>query len=290
MKPVFWLIGFLLLAGIGDRVGGGMLNELLASSQFRYSRLYAGTAQSDIVLIGNSRGLGFYQPYLEEVTGKTTLNLSYNSLSVDLAAVLIEDYIRLYGSPRLVVIDISICDRVNHELISQFSCYQGFSGNLKGLIRDSIPHTALATSISHLYQYNSEIFQRALYYLQKSDEDWLLDRTITQDLINKVEDPTYEYHILYPAGMPEKLGAITRLLESKSIPYRLVVPPYYPTFRERLTDLDALIQAVQIHTGAKVHDYSTSVTDRSAFGDLQHVNKKGAKAFIAMMKNDGILD
>ncbi len=290
MKKAVWLIGFIFLVFLGDRSGGWMLHQLIKTSEFRYSRLYTGRAECDILLIGNSRGLSFYQPQIEAVTGKQTLNLSYNGLPVDLAGVLVRDYIEGYGNPELVVIDITLCDRFYSELTAQFGCYQSSSDRLKRLIRDSLNLKSQAFALSHLYRYNSEVFQRAIFYLNKSDEDWLLDRMITDDLIEKVEDENYRFDLLFPDKTPLVLAELTNFLQEQGIKVKLIVNPYFPLFRQRMTDLDALIAAVEEATGLPVWDYSTAIDDKEAFGDLQHLNKKGAKLFIQKLQADKFWD
>ena len=288
-RNLFWMIGFVLLVFLGDRIGGFFLKKLIENSQFRYSRLYNKKAESDILLLGNSRGLSFYQPYIEEITNQATFNLSYNALPIDVAKVLVEDYLKIYEHPELVIIDITICDRINKQLMAQFACYQPFSEQLSQLIQDSISEVTVASSISHLYQYNSEIFQRALFYYNKSDEAWLLDRDIAKNLIDKVMNESYRYHIRYPQKAPAVLAELTDLLQQKGIKVKLVVNPYYPPFRKRMTDLDSLVQEVENLTKLKVHDYSKAIKHDSAFGDLQHLNKRGSKLYLDLLYKDRIL-
>ena len=65
MKKPLWFIALFALVFAGDRLGGRLLQKQVDSSLFRYSRLYRGDAAADILLVGNSRGLTFYQPYIE---------------------------------------------------------------------------------------------------------------------------------------------------------------------------------------------------------------------------------
>ena len=69
MKKWLWIPITLIVVFVGDRLLGGMLASITEGSEFRYSRLYSGRAEADIVLLGNSRGLSFYQPFLEQRTG-----------------------------------------------------------------------------------------------------------------------------------------------------------------------------------------------------------------------------
>ena len=206
MKKIYWIIALVALTFIGDRIGGMILNQITQKSQFRYSRLYKGEAKSDILLVGNSRGLMFYQPYIESLTGKTTFNLSYNGMPMNLGRVLVEDYLEQYEAPELMILDITMCDRLNNGLISGFNLYTPYSDRLSKLMADSNTYVSNAGKLSHLYRYNSEIFQRTLFYLAKSDEDWLLDRVITEDLINSI-DNTKPYSIDVPDSIFEDFKA-----------------------------------------------------------------------------------
>ncbi|MBK8194740.1 MAG: hypothetical protein IPK76_16540 [Lewinellaceae bacterium] len=100
MKHLLWFSGFLMLLLAGDRLGGVLLQRQADASLFRYSRLYRGEAGADLLFVGNSRGLTFYQPFIEEKTGLRTFNMSYNGLPADLARVLVQDYLDRYPAPK----------------------------------------------------------------------------------------------------------------------------------------------------------------------------------------------
>src|SRR5690606_27714487 len=96
---------FLLILFTGDRLLSILIDKFIVSkSEFRYSKLYRGKAKADILIIGNSRGLSFYQPSIEEETGLSVFNLSYNGLPTNLALVLFKDYLKVNGAPKLVII------------------------------------------------------------------------------------------------------------------------------------------------------------------------------------------
>ena len=188
MKNIYWVIAVVVLAFIGDRLGGFILNKITTESQFRYSRLYNNQAACDVLLVGNSRGLIFYQPYIEEKTGFTTTNLSYNGMPMELAAPIIKDQIDKNGAPKLLILDITLLDkRMDARLTAGFNLYTLYSERLSKLMQDSFPNDFYAGKVANLYRYNSEVFQRALYYLKKSDKDWLLDRVISSTLQMEVE-------------------------------------------------------------------------------------------------------
>ncbi|MEO1260054.1 MAG: hypothetical protein AAFZ15_14770 [Bacteroidota bacterium] len=289
MKNILWVISVILLAFAGDRAGAFILNKITDQSQFRYSRLYNGQASCDVLLAGSSRGLIFYQPYIEEKTGLTTTNLSYNGMPIQLAAPIIKDHIDKNGAPKILLLDVTLLDtRMYAKLATGFNHYTPYSERLSDLLRDSFPNDYYAGKVTNLYRYNSEVFQRTLYYLNKSDEDWLLDRVISPSLQNGIAAQK-EFNYEFNEKMLADLNDVVKYAQAKNINVKLVINPYYPPFAEKIGNLIELKKAVENITGLKVHDYANSIQDVEGFGDYQHLNKNGARAFIDLLIKDGIL-
>lgn len=287
MKHLLWYIAFLGLLFAGDRLAGWYLQGQTMSSQFRYSRLYSGRAAADILLVGNSRGLTFYAPYIEETTGKTTFNLSYNGLPMDAANALVRDYLDRYPAPQLMLLDITICDRPNNELLAGFATYAAFSPRLNELVRDSLPKMWGGNQLSRLTRFNNEIFQRALFHRKTSDKDWLLDRIIPQKLIDEASQHNYPLEV-HPQ-LVEQLQAAVQAAQAKGVQVRLVISPYFPGFDQRVSNLDALKTAVEQATGLPVFDFRQALTDPTDFGDYMHPNKKGSLHYIDLLWERGVL-
>ncbi len=285
MKHALWFLGFFLLLFAGDRFAGGLLQRQADGSQFRYSRLYRGDAAADILLLGNSRGLTFYQPYIEEKTGLSTFNFSYNGLPMNLARVLVLDYLDRHAAPRLLLIDITTCDRENKPLIAGFLPYSAHSQRLDTLIHRADTSAWTGGRVSALYRFNNEVFQRALYYRQRSDEDWLLDRVIPERLAAEVDSNSYDIEL--KEDLVRQLSETVAAARAKGVAVQLVISPYFPTFR--VDGLDALRAAVEQATGLPVHDYRAALSDPAAFGDFMHPNKNGAKAYIDVLRKEGVL-
>lgn len=289
MKKLTWIFAFLILTFVGDRIGGFIFQKLTENSQFRYSRIYNGSVDADILFVGNSRGLMFYQPHIEETTGLNTLNISYNSLPMDLANAIAQDHFEKNKLPKMMVVDVTMCDRTDTSLISNFSLYRDFSTRIDNLIKATSPKNYYGGKLSHLFLYNSEIFQRALYYLNKSDEDWLLDREMNQNLVDLIaeEEP---YTITTSEYLINNLKDLVKSAQAKGINVQLVVNPYYPPFAEKITNLNEIIDLVEDATGLEVHDYSIAFNEQKGFGDYQHLNKYGSKKYLDLLIEDGILE
>jgi hypothetical protein len=294
VKNIFWIIALLILTFVGDRLGGWVLKSQVDKSQFRYSRLYTDRAQCDILLVGNSRGLIFFEPYIEKITGKATFNLSYNGMSVDLMNVLVQDYFEKYPAPKQMIIDVTMCDRINDQLTIGFNTYSPYSEKLEKLILERGGNMGYGAKVSHLFRYNSEIFQRALFYRNKTDKDWLLDRTINQNMIDGIVDQKpykidLEPDTLDRKYLPLKLNEMITTAKQKGTEVQLVINPYYPPFAEKITNLESFKSAIESATGLRVNDYSTTVQDVKGFGDYQHLNKYGAEIYLDKLKQDGVL-
>ncbi|MEZ4885674.1 MAG: hypothetical protein R3E32_13155 [Chitinophagales bacterium] len=289
MKKVIWVIALVALVFVGDRVGGMMLKFLTDHSQFRYSRLYKGKGESDILLVGNSRGLVFYQPYIEEITDAKTFNISYNGMHISLARVLMEDYLERHKAPKLILFEVSMADYSDEKLIPSFALHSEESKGIDSLIFHYDPTTAWASKVSHLYRYNSEVFQRSLYYLNKSDKFWLLDRKINDNVIAELgEMEQVEFSL--KEERQEELKRIVDLSKKYGTDIRLVLNPYFPPYADKIVNLEAWKSQIEALTGEKVYDYTRAIADFTSFADYTHLNKYGSKMYIEQLNKDHIFE
>lgn len=280
-----WVLLWLAIAFAGDRLFGYGLRQAAETSNFRYSRLYTGRAEADIIFVGNSRGLNFYQPFIEEHTGKTTLNLSYNAMPVQLSAALLRDYRERYGAPETLVVDVTHLDRDNVDLVRDFRAYAQFSERLDSLLRASDPRIWGGTHVSHLTRYGGEVAQRMFYYLSRGDEDWIVDRTIAPSVVRDTVGLD-----AYTLGVAEhriaEFADVVAEFRAAGTEVVLVVNPYFPAFARSIANLSELKTAVTEATGLPVRDYSVVVTGAEYFGDYQHLNKQGAEVYLAGLLED----
>lgn len=288
LKKAYWIPFLIALAFAGDRIGGYILGQLVDNSQFRYSRLYNGSAEAEILMVGNSRGLMFYQPYMEEITDQSTFNLSYNAMPMNLGQVFVEDYLEQYPTPKKLLIEVTCIDRLNNPLIAEMNTYSPYSERLDQLILDTLPTTGYGGRFANLYRYNSEVFYRSLNYINHSDENWLLDREINEYMVQQGKNlPPYKIDI--PEGLLKSLQNTVQIAKENNLEVELIVAPYFKIFREKISNIPQFIETVSTATGLPVRDYSAAIEGREYFGDYQHVNKSGAKIFLDLLQKDGVL-
>lgn len=298
-KHLVWISSFLCLAFGGDRLAGYFLGKITDSSKFRYSRLYNSTEDADILFVGNSRGLTFFQPEAERLTKVKTMNLSYNGMPADLAKCLVMDYLDRHNPPKLMIVDVTLCDRENDILKSGFNLYTPKSLRLDTLLRgmttggDDFAGTKVVVggNVSHLYRHNSEIFQRVLYHRNKTDEDWLIDRVISEKTATDTALSSYKVR-MFP-NMVAHFKEMIDYAKSKGVEVKLVINPYFPAFAESTEIRDSFLMplktSVETATGLPVHDFSTALTEMDEIGDLQHANKKGSIRYMNILLEKGIL-
>lgn len=298
-KHLVWISSFLCLAFGGDRLAGYFLERITNNSQFRYSRLYNSTEDADILFIGNSRGLTFFQPEAERLTKVKTMNLSYNGMPADLAKCLVMDYLDRHAPPKVMIVDVTLCDRENDVLKSGFNLYTPKSLRLDTLLRgmttgdDNFAGTKVVVggNVSHLYRHNSEIFQRVLYHRNKTDEDWLIDRVIGEKTATDTALSSYKVR-MFP-NMVAHFKEMIDYAKSKGVEVKLVINPYFPAFAESAEMKDSFLiplkTSVKAVTGLPVHDFSTALTEMDEIGDLQHANKKGSIHYMNILLEKGIL-
>lgn len=296
MKNIYWILALIVLFFVGDRVGGYLFSKMIDKSGFRYSRMYKGDVECDLLFMGNSRGLGFYQPYIEEVTGKKTFNLSYNALPMNLGKALLQDFLEQNKKPKTFVLDVSMTNRIDTTLVSGFNVYAPYSENVSAVLEECVPKVYYAGKLSHLFLHNGEIFQRAIRYLNNTDEAWLNDRIISDGLISKVDilhdsivGPFNEDYKVVDF-IYQELKSTVQIAKDNGVNVKLVINPFYPAYANKMVNYEDFEQKVEKLTGLKVHNYAKAIQDRDSFSDFQHLNRKGSQQYIDMLKRDGILD
>jgi hypothetical protein len=287
---VVWLLGLVALTWAGDRALAAALAPLVLESEQRFSRLYRGGLTPDVVVLGNSRGVNaFYAPRLSEVAGVRVWNLSYNGMSSELAAAVFEDYLDRNRAPRVLVLEVTSVYSA-HEAVRDLRLYRRFSPRLAELNRRHDPKGAATSRLVHLYDYNNELFGRALYYQRRSDQDWINRGRIGPELLASL-DTLGTVELRMPA---DNLAALKRLVErarQAGIRVELVISPFLPAYREKLGNYEEWKGTLSTELGgARIWDLSAVVADVDAFGDRIHLNQRGSELLIPHLMAAGVFD
>lgn len=284
-RALIWFAALLALVFAGDRVLGWALDQVLVRSQFRFSRLFRGGNDADIIILGDSRGVhSFYQPEIEKLTGLRTFNLSYNSMSTRIAEAVLRDYLDHNRAPRLVVIEAT-CTIPEGALAGELRTYASFSPRMAALYAEGHPDGARMGRLFHLFSLNSEFYLEALHYELKSDQDWINRSTIPPGLRNRQPG-------LWSLPRPDNLEAlngIVTLLRQRGIEVRLVLAPYWPV----PVNIAAIANAIDVslrRADPQLHvlNYAGAVSDPEEFADGVHLNERGSIALLQILQRDGV--
>jgi len=284
MKKAGWIIFFIAVLFGGDRLIGLYFQHEVDKSMFRYSRMYRGEGQADIVIVGNSRGLNLSQPYIEQQTGRKTFSLCYNSMPCEFATVIAEDYLDRY-KVQTVLCEISIVEMSDDRLLSGFTTYLPDSKRIDSVLKNKAKDSWITSKVSHIYKYNNEVFQRALAYRNHPDDDYFFDRTISDRAAKEAEGQVVEWKV--PENHVQDLKQLADYCRARNINLKFIIGPFFPKYQVK--NLDKLKQRVEEVTGIPVRDYSYSIQDITAFSDYNHANIKGGKEVVDMMIKDGVL-
>jgi hypothetical protein len=280
-RAAIWWAVLAAVVIAGDHLLALAMQQVIVRSQFRYSRLYRGGNDADVIVIGDSRGVhSFYAPALEQMTGLRVLNLSYNSLSPHVAEAVLLDYLDHNRAPKIVVIEAT-STITRGEVAGQLRAYAGFSRRMAALFAGDHPAEARLSRVLWLYPLNSEFFMEALHYMRRSDQDWIFHDTMPDAL----RQATVESEIHPVPAEIDALARIVRALEQRGIEVRLVIAPYAPI--RRTTNAAAFVRLIESRTGTRVWNYIDALEDLDGFADTVHLNERGSRAFMAMLVRDG---
>jgi hypothetical protein len=275
-RAAVWLMVLAAAVVAGDHLLALALHQVLVRSQFRYSRLYRGGNDAEILILGDSRGVhSFYAPAFP----RPAFNLSYNSLSPRVAEAVLLDYLDHNRPPKMVVIEptsVITSGAVKTELRT----YGAFSPRLQALYAEEHPVAARVGRALWLYPLNSSFFMEALHYLRRSDQSWIQHEIIPPALRVK-QDWT-----LTP--MESEVDALARMvaeLRRRGIEVRLVFAPYAPV--KVPSNAAEFAATIERRTGARVWNYSSALQDLDDFADTVHLNENGSRRLLAMLVRDG---
>lgn len=279
---------FIALVFAGDQLLGRALVHLAGGSQLRFSRLYRGDVDAEIVVAGNSRAVGALPPPLiAETTGRSAFSIAYNGLDAELSRVLVADFLDRNRRPQTIVIEVSFVAQ-DPGPSGDFKLYWSESPRLRRLLAERLPSAAVAARASQLFRANSELLLRALYYRGRSDQSWM----------NRGRISAARYQALLAAGAepletrPELLAALRQLVAScqrAGVEVRLVVAPYLPATRDRLGVDRWLAELRPALAPLEIIDLSAALDSPELFADRIHVNGRGARRLLELMRERGLL-
>lgn len=284
------VVVFLIVCFVGDRVGGFAFGRLFMRTHFRYADLYAGDLSADVLFLGNSRGVHmFHRPPLQDVSGKRVANLSFNALPATMLPVVLEDYIDHQNAPSQLFIEVTCVGRVNEPgSLSRFTVLADRSLGFNDVLAKHHPKHYWASQISHLYRYNSELLVRSLFFLKKSDQDWMMDSVVDSGWQATLADERIRRFERSEVDL-ESLKSAIAIAEKNGVDVKLILAPYLPGYFALTDSCPEWLDWIEAETGKKVLDYSLAIEDPAHFADPIHLNPPGAEVLAKKLHQNGDL-
>ncbi len=283
-KNLIFFVGLIICFFIVDRTLALVLDKVISKSNFRFSKLYQGQMDNEILFIGNSRGVNsFYQPEIENITGKRAFNLSYNGLSAEFCKILIKDYCRYNEKPNKIYLEVTTANtETSSELLSSMKLFFKYSPELDSLARTLDRKSHRTQFFSHLFRYNSEFTFRILYYLKNKDQQWINGGNISDFLFSETQNMNPVNFNLTDQSLKD-LVEIDAFCKKNNIEVVYVLGPYLPNYLSKIENLDSWIQQVERTLNTKILNYSSALENRNNFADRIHLNKKGGIEFAKIL-------
>lgn len=277
---IFVFIAFIFLI---DRGVGHFFSTLVDRSNFRFSRV-SKLDTNDIVVIGNSRGVNSVnEKYCNDSLNVNLINLSYNGMTPELLIYLIKDLSkRKVHNNSIFLIELSAFIGWEEGTIDD-NCRGDFSIITNSNIPDFIlPYRKGFKSIDsilnkqypinkvfNILDYNSEGFRRSIYYLFKSDNDWINNGQISESLINYYSNMEC-VQFSFVQNSFEKL--LDYLINNK-IRYCFFIAPWHNVYKEKFANYDRLLTHITDQYNEKIIRLDLIKLKSTAFADGMHTNR-----------------
>ncbi len=291
-KRLIGLAVFVLLVFAGDRGLSALLSRAEIASGFRYSRMYRGGIDFDVLIMGNSRSIhSMHAPTISERTGKRAFHLGFNGLPMVMSEVWLADYLENNEPPETVLLEVTSLGTKPDDAVRKFGFYQSYSSMLAPQLKRLSPVDYWATRVSHLYRHNGDAVVRCLYFLGRNDQGRAFPASqVGNDAM--LRSPLGADYSGFAIREEDNLPALKRIVElcrENEIELRLLLAPLSPPAIDAPQVRDEFLQRIAAETGQPVLDLSESVTDLSAFRDRVHMNKRGLELFADVLIEQGVL-
>lgn len=279
-RNIIGVLMFLVILVAGDRICGGLIERLFMKSGFRYSMLYKGELQADIVVLGNSRGLHmFHPPAIEKVTGQDVANLSFNALPAVAMPVVWEDYLEKHEPPKLLILEVSCAGAPEEKgSLERFSVLIDQNPKYSDLIHNKNPTFYYAAKLSRIFRYNSSLMWRSGMFLKRSDQGWIMNSELNEESMNQVVNSS-DTTLLRSEENAKALRHVIETAEARGVEVKLVMAPYLPAYYDRLPQPEKWLKWIESELDRPVINQKGILTDASSFSDHLHLNEAGALKF-----------
>lgn len=237
-------------------------------SQFRMTRYFRAPIHKYFVL-GNSRAVNsINEKYANEVLKVDIINLSFNGEPYKNVLSMLDD-VNSKNSNSVILFEITCIN--NDELDNSYAYYISNSKFIKKQFAGTI------YSMPDLLRLNNELFLRNIYYLKKSDNDWINKTTITSNIIDQIKiDSNFK---IFPNQnvFAYRLAELQKKCDNHGNKLIFFLAPYYPGYINKISDYNSTIDYMNNNKNIyKFINLNTIKLSDYMFADRVHTNDKGA--------------
>jgi hypothetical protein len=280
IHPGLFLALLIVTFFVVDWTAGAVLKALVRASDYRISRIYAGAAKADVLLLGNRVANAMaIPPDLEHDLHRSVFSIAAHGLDGRTQDAFVRDLIDNGGAPKVAVIEIRPILSPSVQAPA-FSTYQAFSGRLAGLIRETQKSPVPWARVFPLYAFNSPQLANVLQKIVDRDDQ------ATGPSNGKINEAMKKRWLSKPVpkAVPAQVQALREsvlALQKAGSTVVVVAAPLSPVTRQKGPWMDEVIAAAReaMPPGAEVVDYTALLDDDRYFEDPIHMNKAGRAAF-----------
>ncbi|MFN3189923.1 MAG: hypothetical protein ACE361_05315 [Aureliella sp.] len=289
-KRSFRIAVFLMALIVGDQLGGAALNELVGRSGQRFSAIYRGDLNADVVILGNSRGIHmFHPPALSEALDRRFANLAFNDLPPAIMPLLWEDYLKSHPAPKRIILEVSSVGVQDYPgSLERFSYLIDCNPEIRSIIAKENRLHANLSQVSRLFRYNSPLTWRSLLFLCKSDQSWIMNSQLNGDMFTKAIEES-DAELRFDAARASALAEVVRLSQERGIMVECVLAPYEPRYAKRLERKKEWLEWLQGQIHHPIEDLSGALPDSIHFADHLHLHEDGAAHFAKEIRQEKLL-
>ncbi|RCH54884.1 hypothetical protein DJ568_10415 [Mucilaginibacter hurinus] len=248
----------------------GIKAVLDAKSNFRFSRYFRDKTHNNFV-IGASRAVNsINEKYANENLKLDFINLGFNGQPYANMVDLLDD-VNAANKNAVIYVELSSLYDVEVEFDNQYAYYISNSEPIKksfaGTVYDNLA----------LLRLNNEFFLRSIYYLSKSDNDWLNQNNISQNIINEALNMK-PYRLAKRRGQFIKnLAEVQNKCNNAGNQLIYFLAPYLPAYRDKAIDFADILNIMEQNKAKyKFVNLNTINLPNDMFADRVHTNYKGS--------------
>jgi len=238
-------------------------------SQFRLTR-YFRSPEHKFFVVGNSRAVNSVnEKYARQQLRMDLINLSFNGEPYKNVLNMVDD-INSKNKNSTIFFEISCLSNTNFD--DEYAYYIPNSPiigkEFSGTPYDWLPMLRL----------NNELFLRNIYYLNKSDNDWVNRNTISINIINHIKADSL--YTIFPDKkvLADRLAEVQKRCDENGIRLIFFLAPYYPAYRYKIADYDSTIAYMgSMANKYRFIDLNKIKLSNEMYADRVHTNYKGSE-------------